>query len=77
MKDFQITHRANGIARIKQCIDACKQPATVRGTVFTTNWDKFLNRLGISETVTGLKHNARPFDGTAMKMMNFSVGYPI
>lgn len=34
IKPHQFQHYANGIARIKQCIDACKQPATVRGTIW-------------------------------------------
>jgi len=35
MKDFQITHRANGIRRIKQAIDNCDLPVNTKGTYFS------------------------------------------
>jgi hypothetical protein len=40
MKDFQILHRANGIARINQCIFACKLAPVETGTFYSKRFKK-------------------------------------
>lgn len=56
IKPHQYQHYANGIARMKQCIADCKQPATVRGTIFSVrnahDLSLFSNRFRILKHIT-------------------------